>query len=150
MPDLQDPVVDAPALAAVHHVALTVRDVQAATAWYGRVLGFETVFTEEGEHRRATVMRFAGAGYSVALVEHTGATSEFDPRRSGLDHLAFAVAARRDLDEWAARLTAMGIEHSGPIPLPTGAILNFKDPDGIALALFWDRTPSNSGSLRPL
>ena len=44
-----------------------------------------------------------------------------------------------ELDEWAARFDAEGVTHSGAIDVPTGAILNFKDPDGIALALFWDR-----------
>ena len=31
------------------------------------------------------------------------------------------------------------LEHSGAVEVPPGAILNFEDPDGIALALFWDR-----------
>jgi hypothetical protein len=30
-------------------------------------------------------------------------------------------------------------EASNVIEIAPGAILNFKDPDGIALALFWDR-----------
>ena len=37
------------------------------------------------------------------------------------------------------RLAARGVDHSGVIDVPPGAILNFKDPDGIGLALFWDR-----------
>jgi hypothetical protein len=41
--------------------------------------------------------------------------------------------------QWAARLDSFGVEHSGPIEVPPGEILNLKDPDGIALALFWDR-----------
>lgn len=32
----------------------------------------------------------------------------------------------------------MGVGHGGVVELPIGAILNFEDPDGIALALFWD------------
>lgn len=124
----------------IHHVALTVSDRDASAAWYAEVLGFEELFREEGEERRACVMRFRGGGHSVGLVEHTpGHPDEFDPTRRGLDHVAFTVGSREVLGQWADRLTAAGVEHSGPIDVPPGAILNFKDPDGISLALFWDR-----------
>ncbi|HEX4866649.1 MAG TPA: VOC family protein [Acidimicrobiales bacterium] len=126
-------------LNAIHHVALTVRDRDASAAWYSEVLGFETAFQEDDAGRKAAILRFPAGGYSVALVEHaTGDGHRFDPRRPGLDHLAFGVGSHNDLDYWAARLTAAGVEHSGAIPIPTGAIVNFNDPDGIALALFWD------------
>jgi glyoxylase I family protein len=104
------------------------------------VLGFVELFREDGEERRACVLGFAGGGFSVGVVEHRdGADDAFDPRRRGLDHLAFAVGARNELEGWAERLTARHVEHSGVIGIPPGAILNFKDPDGISLALFWDR-----------
>ncbi len=32
----------------------------------------------------------------------------------------------------------VGVTHSGVIDTPRGGILNFKDPDSLALALFWD------------
>ena len=57
----------------------------------------------------------------------------------GLDHFSFAVERRADLDAWAQRLDDEGVVHSGVIDVPPGAILNLKDPDGIALAIFWDR-----------
>ena len=86
---------------------------------------------------------FPGGAYSVGIVEHVdGGREPFDPRTRGLDHLAFTVASRDELDGWARHLTAAGVEHSGPIEIPPGAILNFKDPDGISLALFWERTES--------
>ena len=133
---------DPDALGAFHHVALTVSDRDAAAAWYAEVLGFQELFREEGEQRRACVMRFTPGGHSVGLVEHAGNDAAFDATRTGLDHLAFSVATREQLDEWSARLDAAGVEHSGVIDIPPGAILNFRDPDGIALALFWDREPA--------
>jgi glyoxylase I family protein len=117
-------------LARIHHVALCVRERDASASWYAEVLGFEELFREDGDERTACVMRFPGGGYSVGLVEHRpGDETPFDPRRRGLDHL----------DVWSARLREAGVEHSGPLDIPTGAILNFKDPDGIGLALFWDK-----------
>lgn len=127
-------------LADFHHVALTVADLDVSAAWYSQVLGFEELFREYGEERRACVMRFADGGHSVGLVEHRpGNADPFDPTRCGLDHLAFTVSSREQLDRWAERLTAAGVGHSGVIDVPPGGILNFKDPDGLALALFWDR-----------
>lgn len=128
-----------PPLAAFHHVALTVSNRDAAAAWYAKVLGFEELFREDGEARRACVMRFANGGYSVGLVEHAPGAGRFEATQTGLDHLAFNVASRDDLDRWAKKLTAEGVDHSGVTEIPPGAILNFRDNDGIALALFWDR-----------
>jgi glyoxylase I family protein len=123
-----------------HHVALTVSDLASSAEWYGRVLGMEQSFREETSTRKAAVFRFAAGGWSVGLVEHVGsAVGRFDPTVTGLDHLAFAVPTAAELRDWAARLDTHGVEHSGPIPVPPGEILNFEDPDGIALALFWDR-----------
>jgi len=128
-------------LAAIHHTALSVHDLDASARWYADVLGFVELFREESGERRGCVMGFAAGGYSVGLLEHRGVPDGgFDPRRRGLDHLAFTVATREDLERWAGRLTDAGIAHSGLIEIPPGVILNFKDPDGIALALFWDRS----------
>jgi glyoxylase I family protein len=127
-------------LVGFHHVAVTVSDVDASADWYATVLGFEELFREENDERRGCVMRFPGGASGVGLVQHRANDgTAFDPTRLGLDHLAFTVATRHDLDQWAQRLTAAGIAHSGAIDVPPGAILNFKDPDGVALALFWDR-----------
>jgi glyoxylase I family protein len=128
-------------LAGFHHVALTIRDLDASVAWYRRVFGFVELFREDGDERRACVMGFAGGGYSVGLVEHQPALGAgFDARRRGLDHLAFTVESEDALGEWARLLTEHAVAHSGVIEVPPGAILNLKDPDGIAIALFWDRT----------
>ena len=127
----------------IHHVALTVADVGVSVRWYIDVLGLVELFREESDERRACVMRSAAGGFSIGVVEHRGGPERpFDPTRQGLDHLAFTVASREDLDAWVERLDAAGVAHSGVIDVPPGAILNFKDPDGIALALFWDRPES--------
>ncbi len=49
------------------------------------------------------------------------------------------VASKEALEEWAERLSNVGVAYSGPTEIPRGGILNFRDPDNIALALFWDQ-----------
>jgi glyoxylase I family protein len=126
-------------VAGFHHTALTVSDLDVSTAWYERVFDLEPMFQEHDEGRRASIYRFAGTDAMLGLVQHgDGASEGFDPTQIGLDHLAFTVATREAIDGWATHLTAQGVEHSGVIDIPPGAILNFRDPDGIQLAVFWD------------
>jgi len=122
-----------------HHVALTVTDLGRAEAWWRRLFAAEEVLREDGDGRRAVILRLLPSAFLVGLVEHrAGDRQPFDPRRTGLDHVALTVADRADLDAWAEHLDRHGIAHSGVVDLPVGAILNTADPDGIAVALFWD------------
>lgn len=127
-------------LEALRHAALTVSDLDRSAHWYVDVLGLVEAFREEAPTRRAIVYLFPNGTPAVGLVEHTAVThARFDPSVTGLDHLAFSVTSEEEMARWSERLTTLGVEHSGAIDVPPGQILNFKDPDGIALSLFWSR-----------
>jgi catechol-2,3-dioxygenase len=127
------------ALAGLHHAALSVRDVDAAADWYRDVFGLEEAFRQESDTRRFVVMGSPGFAHTLGLVEHHGPKEDFRPQNLGLDHLAFSVASREDLDAWSATLNDRNVVNSGPIDTPFGGMLNFTDLNGIALALFWER-----------
>ena len=60
----------------------------------------------------------------------------FSEFRVGLDHVAFGLADRGELEKWTARLDELGIAH-GPIETAHyGSDVSFRDPDGIALEFF--------------
>lgn len=64
----------------------------------------------------------------------------FNPLRTGLDHVALAVASRQDMFTWISHLDALGVDHD-PLfetaePLPHAMVV-LRDPDGTAIELFW-------------
>jgi glyoxylase I family protein len=127
----------------IHHLGLTVRDVEASAAWYERVLGFRRVgaFIAPDGIRRKVFLRHDGLRARLGLTEHRdGDRAAFDETRVGLDHLAFGVADRDELDDWQRRLTEAGAIHS-PVAaansIPGAAVLVFRDPDNIQLEFFY-------------
>jgi catechol 2,3-dioxygenase-like lactoylglutathione lyase family enzyme len=132
-----------PPFTGYHHLGLTVSDIEASEAWYGEVLGLVRAFVEPHHDGTgyAVVMTRPGLPFYLGLDHHDNADkASFGAHRTGLDHLAFGVATRADLDAWVAQLDAHGVAHdkivetSEPVD---AAVVNFWDPDGIALELVW-------------
>jgi glyoxylase I family protein len=128
----------------LHHLGLTVRDVEGSAAWYVDVLGFRRVgeFEAPDGSRRKIFLRHDGLSAQLGLTQHrSGARDAFDETRTGLDHLAFAVSVRSDLDAWERTLDAAGVTHTPVAPansIDGAAVLVFRDPDNIQLELFYE------------
>ena len=122
---------------AITHVALTVTDLQASSAWYERLLGVAPVLSEDTGPFWHTVYPLSG-GTLLGLHHHPGTlgADRFDALRPGLDHVAFASANRAELETWQARLDELGIRHGGIVDAHYGSGLSFTDPDGNALEFF--------------
>jgi glyoxylase I family protein len=122
---------------AIHHITLTVSNVQRSQAFYEAVLGFQKI----AEYGPRAVM---GKG-SVMLVlgpppdpSQATAGDRFNPNRVGLDHLSFAVESRAELERAQRVLAARGVEHKAIKGLGPGLgvyVFAFRDPDNIALEL---------------
>ena len=78
----------------IHHLGLTVRDVDASAAWYEEVLGFRRVGELKAPDgaRRKVFLRHDGLQARLGLTQHRhGRQDAFDETRAGLDHLAFTA-----------------------------------------------------------
>ena len=128
----------APPIKGFTHVSLSVSDLDASLHFYRDVLGLATLAEpfdgQVFEGREA--MLLAGRTALCLQCHRANAGAGFDPRHTGLDHVALAVASRAELDAFAEHLTAEGIEHSGVKPLPGfGDMIELRDPDGILVEL---------------
>jgi glyoxylase I family protein len=130
-------VADVAAMPAITHVAVTVSDLAVSEAWYTKVLGAEPVLDEDtGPFRHVVFAIGAGMLFGLHTFPDGDWSSEFDPRRPGLDHVAFTCADRTELERWQDRVEDLGIKHDGIVDAHYGSGLSFKDPDGIALEFF--------------
>lgn len=129
-----------PTFTNIHHLAVTVRDLDASVDFYEQVFGFEpaTEIDDEQLHRKLFALP---GGTNLGLTQHDrGAEGDgadgFSPFSPGLDHIGFTVESRDELEAWARHLSEHGIEHNGVVEAPYGYALSFKDPDQIALEFF--------------
>jgi glyoxylase I family protein len=126
-----------PEFPAVTHVALTVRDLSVSVPWYEAVLDAKPVLDEDTDPDFHHTVYLVG-NTLLGLHQH-GAPApgdDFSEYRIGLDHVAFGVADRAELEKWAERLDELGIPHGGIKDASYGSGLSFRDPDNIALELF--------------
>jgi catechol 2,3-dioxygenase-like lactoylglutathione lyase family enzyme len=71
-----------------------------------------------------------------AIVALPGRLSTRDEFRTGLDHFAFGVATRAELEDWQRELSSRGITFTPITETPIGSVIVFRDPDNIQLE-FW-------------
>lgn len=127
-----------PTFSGFSHIALTVTDLERSKRWYADVLGWQPLI--EGTDENGIRFGFgvlAGGEVGVGLRQHPSAVDgRFSARRTGLDHISFAVGARAELEDWQRQFDNKGVTFSPIVEAPYGAVLSFKDPDGLALEAF--------------
>jgi catechol 2,3-dioxygenase-like lactoylglutathione lyase family enzyme len=133
-------------MSAIHHVTLNVHDPERSARWYADVLGFRRLGTHAGAGFQRILMRHpSGIILGLNRHEHPDADMDFSERRTGLDHLAFQVADREQLEAWLARFDARGVTHSAITPgaVPGAFLIVFRDPDHIQLEVFAPGEPAS-------
>jgi len=128
---------DAIATGPVHHVRLTVADVDRSRAFYTEVLGFAVVM----DLNPGVFLSNGSVGLGLGPApdpSRVGHPDRFDENRIGLDHLSFGVGSRAELEDAARDLAARGVPHGEITDLGAAFglfILAFRDPDNIQLEL---------------
>jgi glyoxylase I family protein len=142
MPSISGPrsIADSNSTTGISHLDLSVSDVDASATWYERVLDLRRLHRVDLPTRTMIVLFHEASGLVIGLNQHQGAPDgPFDERRTGLDHVGFAVDNRGALDAWQVRLADLGVEHSPVEDTASGSALVFRDPDQIQLEMWWTK-----------
>lgn len=126
----------------IQHIRLTVTDIARSRTFYDSVFGWpvalEVPADADAETREKLWFLYDGVVYragDLLVGLRPVADDRFDENRVGLDHLAFRLSTKRELDAAAAHLDDLGIAHEPIKDIGTSYILEFRDPDNIALEL---------------
>ncbi|MGK2882459.1 MAG: VOC family protein [Mycobacterium sp.] len=130
------------AASSISHVRLTVTDIARSRSFYDRVFGWPVAFEvpdgADEETKAQLGFLYGGVIYRVGdglIGLRPVADDAFHEDRVGLDHLAFNVASKAEIDSAAAYLDDLGVS-CGPVKdIGLMYILEFRDPDNIALEL---------------
>lgn len=126
------------ATGAVHHVTLTVTDLQRARDFYTDLLGFQMVMELSPER---ILLSNGGAILALTLPPDPARAIQddrFNENRVGLDHASFSVGRREELEEAMRLFDERGVSHGEIKDLGPGLgvyVLAFRDPDNIQLEL---------------
>jgi catechol 2,3-dioxygenase-like lactoylglutathione lyase family enzyme len=130
----------------IHHLRLTVTDIERSRDFYTSLLGFEVAVESppagDPAAEEAFKILFGGVvmvrgNLLMGLRPMAAAGDRFDPDRVGLDHLSFGVAGRAELDQAVRLFDSRGVRHGEITTLASFGIdvLSFEDPDGVQLEL---------------
>lgn len=130
----------------IHHLRLTVTDIERSRRFYTELLGFDVAVESPpaGDPQADATYPVLWGGIVMAkgdlllgLRPVAPGGDRFDEDRVGLDHLSFNVADRAALHSAAARFDAEGVPHGEIRELPSFGILvlPFRDPDNIQVEL---------------
>jgi catechol 2,3-dioxygenase-like lactoylglutathione lyase family enzyme len=130
----------------IHHLRLTVTDLERSREFYTALLGFgvaaESPPPDDPSADEVFKILFGGVvlirgNLLMGLRPMAPSGDRFDPDRVGLDHLSFGVASRDDLEQALRLFDERGVPHGVITTLAAFGIdvLPFEDPDGVQLEL---------------
>jgi catechol 2,3-dioxygenase-like lactoylglutathione lyase family enzyme len=116
----------------LHHVEIYVSDLQRSLTfwrWLLKELGYERYQAWE----RGESWKLAETYIVFVQAEDLSGAPAYDRRRVGLNHLAFHVRARSDVDRLRALVTERGsrLLYDDRYPAEDYYAIYFEDPDGI-------------------
>lgn len=121
----------------IHHIVLTVTDLERSKEFYTTLLGFNFV-ADLGPSR--VLLSDGNVALAIGLPPDASQAidnDKFSENRAGLDHVSFSVESRTDLETAVKLFDENQVPHGDIIDLtPHGLpvlVLTFRDPDNIQL-----------------
>lgn len=141
----------------IHHLRLTVTDVDRSRRFYTGLLGFDVAVESPSADDPSAAAVFGVLFGGVVMIRGNlllglrpmaPAGDRFDPDRVGLDHLSFSVPSRADLEDAVRLFDEHGVTHGQITTLASFGIdvLSFEDPDGVQLELTAPMAPPPAGN----
>jgi len=118
----------------LHHVKVPVSDMVRSREFYERVLELEPLTEFRDDHDgvvRGVIYRAKG-DLMISLREQPVAAAGL----VGYDPFAMMLRRRADIEHWADRLDALGVEREPIVEASIGFMLRFEDPDGIEVRFY--------------
>ena len=133
-------------LGGIHHLRLTVTDIERSREFYTELLGFNVAAgapaSQDPKSDPSYPVLWGGVvmargNYLLGLRPVAAKGDRFDEDRVRLDHLSFSVESRAALNEAIGFLDERGVPHGEVRELASFGIcvLPFRDPDNIQLEL---------------
>ncbi|SPM41494.1 Catechol 2,3-dioxygenase or other lactoylglutathione lyase family enzyme [Mycobacterium numidiamassiliense] len=126
----------------IAHVRLTVTDIERSRQFYESVFGWPVLLEVPENADEATreqlAFLYGGVVYDLGgtlIGLRPVANDRFFEDRAGLDHIAFRLGSLDELEAAAAHLDEAGVTHEPIKDIGPSYILEFRDPDNIALEL---------------
>jgi glyoxylase I family protein len=133
-------------LGEIHHLRLTVTDIERSRDFYTKFLGFNVAAaapdSDDPKSDPSYPVLWGGivmarGNYLLGLRPVAARSDRFDEDRVGLDHLSFSVGSRAALNKAIELLDENHVPHGEVRELASFGIcvLPFRDPDNIQLEL---------------
>ncbi len=127
-----------PTWSKVSHISFSTRDKDVTRAWFERVLDFKAFEDVHGEGWSGVMLIHPPSATVMECQQHdANQGEEFDPRRTGLDHIGFLVPSRADLDQWQSHFEELGVDYTTVADKDYGSVLTFRDPDQRQFEMFY-------------
>lgn len=127
-----------PNFSKVSHISFSARDAERSAAWWRDVFGFENLERVSGEGWFGILLIHPQTSTIIEFQQHeANRGEEFDPVRTGFDHIGFKVDSPAELDIWQEHFERHGVIHTPVVHHEYGSVLTFKDPDRLQFEMFY-------------
>ncbi|HET6811583.1 MAG TPA: VOC family protein [Acidimicrobiales bacterium] len=122
----------------IHHVNISVSDLDRSAEWYTRLFGLKELrrLTDD-VYRLRKILLVHPTGLLIGLTQHyENSGIPFEESLCGIDHVALAVDGLDALHHWEAQLDELGVTRSEIKTTPLGSLITIRDPDNVQIELY--------------